>query len=60
MKKVKVLESFHVAATGITYTKGQEAEVSDELAKRKEGKYLKILKPASVPASNPEVKAEEK
>lgn len=31
---VKILEAFHVAKTGVTYTKGQEVEVSDELAKR--------------------------
>ena len=36
MKIVKVLESFHVAATGMTYKKGQEAEFSDELAERHE------------------------
>lgn len=55
MKKVKVLESFHVAATGVTYTKGQEVEVPDELAKRKEGKYLKILKSETAAASKPQV-----
>jgi len=36
MKVVRILESFHVAATGMTYKKGQEAEFSDELAERHE------------------------
>jgi len=46
MKLVKVLETFQVAATGVTYTKGQELEVSDQLAKRQDGKRFKILKPS--------------
>lgn len=34
MKTVKVQQDIRVEATGIEYKKGQEVEVSDELAKR--------------------------
>lgn len=48
MKLVKVLVGFRVKHTNTTYTKGQEVEVSDELAKRhgKDGTgFLEISKP---------------
>jgi hypothetical protein len=48
MKQVKVLVGFHVAKTNTTYTKGQEVEVSDELANRhgKDGTgFIEVSKP---------------
>lgn len=53
MKLVKVLETFLVSSTGVTYTKGQEVEVSEDLAKRhgKDGtgflQLVKAIKPIS-------------
>lgn len=46
---VSVLESVHVAATGVTYKKGQKVEVSDELAKKYDGTHFKIVKPDTDP-----------
>lgn len=53
MIKVKVQEDIFIAKTSTEYKKGQEVEVSDELAKRHIG--TGIFK--EVPASKPKPKA---
>jgi ribosomal 50S subunit-recycling heat shock protein len=46
MKTVKIIKSIHIAATGVTYKRGQEVEVSDELAARHEKRgFMRIVKP---------------
>jgi hypothetical protein len=47
MEKVKILKTFHVDHSGITYQEGAEAELSNELAHRhgENGTgFLKIIK----------------
>jgi len=46
MERVKILENIYVEAISTKYLKGEEAEVSNELAKvhEKTG-HMKILKP---------------
>lgn len=60
MKKVKVLESIHIQSLGITYNKGQEVEVKDEIAEKHirsgrfelvEGKHKPTANPKSEKAS---------
>ena len=44
MEKVKILQTFYVDHTGVTHKEGDEAEVSDEFAKRHtETGFLKII-----------------
>lgn len=48
MVQVKIKETFLVEATGVTYTKGETVEVSDELAKRHGANgtgMLEVVKP---------------
>lgn len=49
MEKVKVKNTFHVASTGVTYKKGEEVEVPNELAHRhvKTG-FMEIIKPEKI------------
>ena len=48
MKLVKVLETFSVTKTGVTYTKDEEVEVSEELAKRHGKDGTGFLQPIKV------------
>lgn len=45
MPLAKVLETFHVAATGVTYHKGKEVDIPQELFNKYDGRRFKAVKP---------------